>query len=364
MTDPDTSTEESGRLAGSPQQLIREIEEAATVDELRMLHLRVQELVALLLGTGEKIQDLIRLIAYLNDQVLLRLIRLVRADRYADLDNRFAFVVLGSQGRGEQTLTTDQDTALIYADDLTAGEIQRLAEFCCEVTDSFVAIGIPHCPGGTMAANEFWRRSSAGWFREMDDWFSCATLENIINVAMFSDMRTLYGDPALERGIKQHIAAHLGHNEFFLMKMAANVHRIPIPLGWRGRIKTEKRGERQGQLDIKRGGIFTITEGVKVLALESRILDGGTLERIARLVEAKVLNQSEADDLRAAFDQLIALRLRFQVESIREGKQPDNHISLDRLNRVETGRLRLALEEVRSFQRLLKRRFRLGLITG
>jgi CBS domain-containing protein len=214
-----------------------------------------------------------------------------------------------------------------------------------------------------MAANEFWRRSSAGWLREVDDWFSCATLENIINVAMFSDMRTLYGDPALEREIKQHIAAHLGHNEFFLMKMAANVHRIPIPLGWRGRIKTE-RGERQGQLDIKRGGIFTITEGIKVLALESRILDGGTLDRIARLVEAKVLSQAEADDLRAAFDQLIALRLRFQVESLREGKQPDNHISPDRLNRVETEQLRLALEEVRSFQRLLKRRFQLGLIVG
>lgn len=361
MADMDVSTDTDGLPA---QLLVREIEGASTIDELRMLHGRVQELVSLLLGAGVIIQELIRLIAYLNDQVLLRLIGIVRAGRYDDLNGRFAFVVLGSQGRGEQTLTTDQDSALIHGDDLTAGEIRRLSEFCRDVIDSFVAIGIPYCPGDTMASNEFWRRSSSGWRQEVDNWFSCATLDNIINVAMFSDMRTLYGDPALERDIKRHIAAHLGHNDLFLMKMAANVHRIPVPLGWRGRIKAEGRGERQGQLDIKRGGIFTITEGIKVLALEAKILDGGTLERIARLVEAGVLSMVEAENLREAFDQLIALRLRFQVESLREGKPPGNHIPLDRLNGVETERLRLALEEVRSFQRLLKRRFQLGLITG
>lgn len=166
----------AGRLAGiitdsdifrllkqSPLLLVKEIEEAVTINELRMLHRRVQSLVAHLLGTGVNIQELIRLIASLNDQLLLRLIQLVRTDRYTDLSGRFAFVVLGSQGRGEQTLTTDQDTALIYADDLSAVEVKRLAGFCRDIIDAFVAIGIPHCPGETMAANEFWRRSSSGW---------------------------------------------------------------------------------------------------------------------------------------------------------------------------------------------------------
>ncbi len=365
--------DEAGHLAGiitesdicrlreqSPQHLIREIEEAATIDELRMLHHRVQDLVAHLLATGVNIQELIRLIARLNDRILLRLIQVVRAGRYADLSDCFAFVVLGSQGRGEQTLTTDQDTALIHADGLTVAEVAQLAAFCRDVIDAFVAIGIPYCPGATMASNESWRRSSDGWRREVDQWFSVASLENIINVAMFCDMRTLYGDPAFELEVKQHIASHLGRNELFLMKMAANVHRIRIPLDWTGRIKTETGDGHQELLDIKRGGIFTITEGIKVLALESKILDGGTLERIARLVEAGTLNRVEADNLRAAFDQLILLRLRFQVESLREGKTPNNTISLDRLNRMETGGLKLALEEVRSFKRLLQRRFLLG----
>jgi len=344
----------------SPQHLAMEIERAATIDELRALHIRVQDLVAQLLETGVNIQAMVRLIAGLNDRVLLRLIHVVRDSRYVCLDNRFAFIVLGSQGRSEQTLTTDQDTAIIYADDLSAAEVSLLGEFCRKVIDSLVTIGIPYCPGDTMATNEFWRRSISGWRGEIDRWLSSINLENIINIAMFCDMRTLYGDPELERAVKSHIATNLGHNELFLMKMAANVHRIRIPLCWGGRIRTETIGDLHGQLDIKRGGIFTITEGVKVLALESKILEGGTLKRIAALVEAGVLNRVEAENLCAAFDQLISLRLRFQVESISGGQAPSNNIVPDRLNRMELGKLRLALEEVCSFQGFLKRRYQLG----
>ena len=346
----------------TPRQLIRSMEEANDAEALKIIHQRVQELVIQLVAGGVPVQELIRLIGRLNDQILLRVIQIVRAEHYAGLSDRFAFVVLGSQGRGKQTLTTDQDTALIYADDLTAAELKHLAGFCRDVIDMFVAIGIPYCPGDTMASNEFWRRSSSDWRREIDGWFATITLDNIINVAMFSDMRTLYGDPVLEREIKAHIASRLGHNELFLMKMAANVHRISIPLGWSGRIKTEFEGKRRGQLDIKRGGIFTITEGVKVLALEAKLLDGGTPQRIDGLVTAGVLTGMEAENLRAAFDQLIAFRLRFQVESLKAGNPLENYITPDRLNRMEKGRLRLALEEVRFFQRLLKRRYQLGLI--
>jgi len=344
-----------------PQQLIRSIEEASDAEALKIIHQRVQQLAIQLVDSNMPVQDLIRLIGRLNDRILLRVLQMVHV-RYPELSGRFAFVVLGSQGRGEQTLTTDQDTALIHAENLTVAELQHLAGFCREVIDTAVTIGIPYCPGDTMASNEFWRRSSSDWRREIDGWFSTITLDNIINVAMFSDMRTLYGDQALEQEIKAHIASCLGQNELFLMKMAANVNRISIPLGWSGRIKTETCGKLQGQLDIKRGGIFTITEGVKVLALEAKILDGGTLQRIDGLVEAGVLSGMEAENLRAAFDQLIAFRLRFQVAALREGNPPDNYIIPELLNRMDKGKLRLALEEVRFFQALLKRHYQLELM--
>ena len=89
--------------------MLYEIEEAESIDDLRRLHEQVQELVIHLLGTGVRTADMVRLISHLNDRVLVRLMNILRATRYADLPEGFAFAVLGSEGRGEQTLTTDQD---------------------------------------------------------------------------------------------------------------------------------------------------------------------------------------------------------------------------------------------------------------
>jgi len=113
----------------SPQRLIRRIEEARDVEALKGLHKQVQELVLHLVGTGVRVKELVRLIAHLNDQILVRLIDLMLAGDFPDLEGRFSFLVLGSEGRGEQTLTTDQDNAIVYADDLTLLEIQRVIEF-------------------------------------------------------------------------------------------------------------------------------------------------------------------------------------------------------------------------------------------
>jgi CBS domain-containing protein len=180
---------------------------------------------------------------------------------------------------------------------------------------------------------------------------------------MFFDIRTLHGDPAFEQSLKDHIAGHLNKDAVFLAHTAMNVLRFKTPLGWFGRIKTEKKGEYRGKVDIKKAGIFAVTEGIKVLALEAGILDGGTRERLQGLLEAKILAPGQAQDLEASFDFLVFLRLRCQVRAIREEREPNNHVSLDHLNRMEKGRLKLALKEVRSFQNFLQRHFRLDLFS-
>lgn len=365
-------TNSAGELAGiitdsdilrvqtrSPQQLMREIEEAVTLEELKGLHQRVQGLVRHLLGTGVHIRDMVRLIAHLNDRIVIRLIDLLRAERWAGLTEKFAFVVLGSEGRSEQTLTTDQDNALVYADDLTAEEVRQLEEFSTVLIDSLIAIGVPSCPGGIMAKNAPWRRSLQQWRTVLDQWFGTPTPDNILNVSMFSDLRMLSGDPALEQALKEHVAGRLQGNELYLGHMTANLLRFAVPLGWFGRIKTEK-GEHAGRIDLKKAGIFAITEGVKILALGHGVQETGTAVRLERLTERGVFNQKEADDLIASFYALVRFRLRTQVDAISSGRQPDNRITLAELNRMERERLKAALEGVRSFQESLGRRYRLG----
>jgi CBS domain-containing protein len=109
----------------SPQQLVLAIENARDFQELKGVYARIQNLVLHLSGTGTNTRDVVRMIAHLNDQILLRLIALMRQDRFSDLPERFAFVVLGSEGRGEQTLLTDQDNAIIYGDQLGPGRSSR-----------------------------------------------------------------------------------------------------------------------------------------------------------------------------------------------------------------------------------------------
>ena len=347
----------------SPQKMLRDIEEAGSIADLTTLHRQIQGLVLHLVGTGTSTRNLVRMIAHLNDRLLIRLIEILRAEKFPELTERFAFVVLGSEGRREQTLSTDQDNAIIYADDLSPAEVAQVEAFSQVLIDALIEIGVPPCPGGIMAKNEFWRRSLSEWFKVVDHWLSTPTPENILNGSMFFDIRTLHGDPSFERSLKEHIARHLNKDAVFLAHTAVNVLRFKTPLGWFGRIKTEKKGEHYGKVDIKKAGIFAVTEGIKVLALEAGILDGGTRERLQGLLEAKVLAPEQAQDLEVSFDFLVFLRLRCQVRYIREGSEPSNYVSMDHLNRMEKGRLKLALKEVRSFQTFLQRHFQLDLIS-
>lgn len=365
-------TDDAGQLAGiitdsdilrvqsrSPQQLLRQIDEAQGVDELKQLHQRVQGLIEHLVGTGVPIRELVRFIALLNDRILVRLIELVRSQGFQNLTDRFAFLVLGSEGRGEQTLTTDQDNALVYADDLAPAEISRLEEFSKALIDGVIAIGIPPCPGGIMASTPQWRHSLKDWRGLLNSWFGTPTPENILKISMFSDMRTLYGDPTLEQHLREHVSGRLVGDEAFLGHMTGNLLHFAVPLGWFGRIKTET-GEHKGRLDLKKAGIFAVTEGAKILSLSTGLQERNTRERLEALQKAGVLSDSEAGDVTAVYDTLVHFRLRTQVEALREGREPDNRIALQGLNRMEQGRLRVALEGVRSFQGFLQRRFRLG----
>jgi CBS domain-containing protein len=213
-----------------------------------------------------------------------------------------------------------------------------------------------------MAKNAFWRRSFSGWCDALDDWLSAPLPDNILNSGMFFDLRTVYGDRNLEKALKQRLAEHFNKGSMFLTHSAANVNRFKPPLGLFGGIKAEHGEEHKGQVEIKKAGIFAITEGVKALAMEAGIMNGGTRERIQSLVDKGVLKRKFADDLDASYNFLVYLRLRCQVNEIRAGREPSNYITLSKLNHMEKGRLKLSFEEVNEFHEFLRVHFRVHLL--
>lgn len=348
--------------AHSPHQLVLDIEQARSVDDLKALHARIQALVVHLSGTGMGIRDLTRLIAHLNDQIVLRLIALLRAGRFADLPDGFAFLVLGSEGRGEQTLATDQDNAIVYDDALDTAAVARIEAFAQALIDDLVAIGIPPCPGGIMASNPEWRRSLSQWHARLEHWMATPTPDNILACSTFVDLRTLYGDPSFERRLKERIYGTAREQRLYLMRMVENGLRFAPPLGWFGKIKGERDGAHEGELDLKKAGIFAITDGIKALAIEGGLLDGSTAQRLDALRAAGTLKGVEAENVEESFAFLVQMRLRAQVEALRAGRAPDNYLALDQLNAMEQGRLRIALTSVEKFQGFIKHHFGLHLM--
>ncbi len=346
----------------SPQKLVRDIDQATTLEELKSYHGQIQGLVIHLVGTGVPPRELVKMIALLNDQLLLRLISLLRAQQFSHLTDKFSFVVLGSEGRREQTLTTDQDNAIVYADDLSDDEISVVKAFAEKLIDSLIEIGVPACPGGIMAKNAFWRRSFSEWKDVLDAWLTKPLAENILNASMFFDLRTIYGDPELGRGLKEHMVEHLKHEKVFLAHSAANVNRFKPPLSVFRGIKAEHKEKHRGQIDVKKAGIFAITEGIKALAMEAGIMECGTRARGVILNDMNVLQQKFAGNLDATYDFLVFLRLRCQVESIKAGETPGNFITLAKLNHMEKGRLKIAFDEINEFHELLRVHFRVHLL--
>ena len=213
-----------------------------------------------------------------------------------------------------------------------------------------------------MAKNDFWRRRLSDWKDAVDGWIAAPSGENILNFSMFSDMRTLCGDCTLAEQLSAHIIQRAEENTIFLARMAANVCRFVPPLGIFGGIKTEPRGEHAGKLDLKKAGIFALTEGVKTLALSIGVLGGSTHDKLLILQNRGVLSKVQVNDIEASFNLLTFLRLRGQVDAAAAGREVTNYISPGSLDRVEKGRLKLALDVVHSFEGMLNQHFQLDML--
>jgi CBS domain-containing protein len=346
----------------SPQRLLQAIDEAESIAALKKIHTESEQLVVFLSRNGVRTKELVRLISLLNDQVTGKLIGLLRQGRFESMGEQSAFLVLGSEGRQEQTLKTDQDNAMIISDAASAEEIKDIEDFSQVLIDSLIEIGVPECPGGIMARNEFWRRNLSDWKSAIDHWVGTPSGQNILNFSMFSDMRVLCGDSSLETQLKEYIIQVAEENSIFLARMAKNVCRFPPPLGFFGQIKTESSGPHSGQLDLKKAGIFALTEGIKILALSAGMMGGSTHDRLTLLAEKEIISKEQLNDIEASFNLLTFLRLRGQVNSASAGKEITNYIAISSLDRVEKGRLKLALEVVKSFQGMLSQHFQLDLM--
>jgi len=349
--------------AKTPLYTTREIEAAQSIDVLRTINLRMREIVSFAHRAGADIKALAQLISHLNDTFTLRVIELLKTGEGIALPEGAAYLALGSEGRSEQTLRTDQDSAIVYRDDLGAGEHAAIERFSARLVAALEAVGVPPCPGATMISNPAWRNGLTAWKRRLDQWFSVPKPESMVDFGMFQDFRTLYGDPELEGQLRDHLHASVRRHTLFLPYMARHIVRFPPPLRLFGRFRVERHGKHRGAIDLKKAGIFAITEGASLLGLEAGFSGGSTWDKLDRLRDTGGLAETSYNTLYAAFSNLSRLRLQQQLLDLGEGRDPSNYADPMLLSRRDQDRLREALRGVNHLLRLVRERYRLDLIS-
>ena len=347
----------------SPLYLTREIETANSFADLQAINRRIIDMVRSAMAAGADTRSLVHLIAHFNDGFTERIISLMTTKEGLTLPARAAFLALGSEGRGEQTLRTDQDSAMVYADDMSPGELEACARFSDRLVDILEFVGIPKCPGNTMASNPEWRHSLSEWKEILEQWISVPKGEYMVNFGMFQDFRTLHGDPSLEAQLHEFIYATTQRNRLFFPYVAKNIVRFPAPLGMFGRIKVETTGKHRGKVDLKKAGIFAITEGASLLALENNVDAGTTWDKLEKLAQLSVLSTRDSETISDAFSQLVNFRLQRQLTALAAGNKPDNAIDPQRLPEKSRKDLREALRGVNLLLRIIREHFRLDQIS-
>ncbi|WP_305046287.1 putative nucleotidyltransferase substrate binding domain-containing protein [Geoalkalibacter sp.] len=367
--------DEQGRLHGvvtdtdflslqtrSPLYLTREIEFARSIKQLRAINEQITETISRASRSIADTPSLVQLISHFNDAFTLRVIALMESDEGIVLPAGAAYLALGSEGRGEQTLRTDQDSAMIYADDLGESALRSLERFAQRLVDALEEVGVPRCPGNTLASNPEWRCSLSTWKERLSLWISVPKPEHLVNFSMFQDFRTLHGDASLESRLHEHVQSCIQRNTLYLPYMARHVEGFRARIGMFGRILVERRGEGRGKVDIKKNGIFALTQGVSLLALELGIHSGTTWDKIDQLHKHGILSADDVETLDESFSYLMRLRISMQLHALAAGTTPTNYIDPLLMSTKERERLRSALKGVNSLMKILRVRYKLDSI--
>ncbi|WP_296223854.1 DUF294 nucleotidyltransferase-like domain-containing protein [Ralstonia sp. UBA689] len=339
-------------LANHSYLLTVQINLAQDLDALAQVASQITRMVSLLLRGGSRVDHIANLVREINARLFERAWQMIAPP---ELVANSCLFVMGSEGRGEQLLKTDQDNGLVLRDGFVPPP--DLPRIVAHFSDALAAFGYPPCPGGIMLSRPEWCLSASDFARRIREWLILPSPEGLMHLAIFFDAHAVCGDASLLKQLRRTLLDLTLDNDAVLGRFAAAIEAFGHASGWRDRLFGL--GEADPVLDVKKEGIFPIVHGVRSLALAHHVLDEtGTVPRLDALVRAQALDAQMAAELRESLHFLMALRLKAGLAEI-DAHQPlscDVHVS--RLSSLERDLLKDALGAVKRFKALLRQRWR------
>ena len=304
-----------------------------------------------LISQGVQSRQLTGLISYLNDLVCEKLIDFSAQKHDIDMKS-FAWIALGSEGRSEQTIATDQDNALVYAGPPDKDVQAKFLTFAKEVNLGLDACGYPLCKGNVMASNPDICLSESQWVTKFDHWIYRGSPEDLLNASIYFDFRFIAGNPDLLVRMKQVILKNIPGMERFMKQIAANSLRMKVPISWHGGIDTTKLDGKEC-IDLKINGTAIFVDTARVYSLDHAIEVTNTRERLIAVGKALKVSENIYMGWVTAFEYLQMLRLSVQMNGQSIGGN-FNAVELSTLNEIDRKILKESLRIARSFQNRLE----------
>lgn len=346
------------------RQLLQRVAVSADYQELAGIHRQLNELEITRFEAVPSVPALHYACTRYRNLLAARTMALVEAEMIASgagpAPVPYALLSMGSDGRYEQTLITDQDYLLVYADGGAAAADSYFASFSAQLVDRLAAVGFKKCSGEIMPSNPTWRGSLRQWKHrilaivcyEYDEY-----AKNLMDLIVLSDARFVAGERPLAEALIVVIRDFERSYFQVIYGMAKAATEMKVGLRWFGGLCTEKKGAHQGEMNIKLLGWAALVMNVRILAVNHNILETSTLQRINRLEEAHSFSAAFASGLRSAYLLLTRLRIQLQIRELRGLQEDSYYLQPQTLSPREQEELRQALRRIEELQRIIHTNF-------
>lgn len=343
-------------LRVNPIYLTADFSRRTSREELRDAYREACAVIARFLDRSGDFAEAAQMMTIAADSIARRLLELAE-EQFGAPPVPYAFVVLGSQGRREMGLSSDQDNAMVLSNDYNPNQhgeyFANLARWVCE---GLAEAGQAWCPGDMMATNPLWRQTAREWEDTFHSWITAPDADALLHAQTFFDFRPVYGDTALAGEVHRTAVRMGGESKRLHAHLASLAARREPPLTFFKGLVVERSGDYARTLNIKTGGTYSIVQMARLYAIASGVDAVDTATRLELSAGAGVSKEG-ARDLADAFYFLRTLTLRHQARKLRHGEQPDYHVDPKRLSKMDREHLRDSFQVIKRMQSALGNKY-------
>lgn len=349
--------------ANNPGVLLKETKRATRSKELKLVREKLNDLIQNSLDKNIPIQHISNLVGEINIAITKRAIELAIEKMDEQPPTRFAWLNIGSQGRKEQLLMTDQDNALIF-DDVEENRYDNVKKYFVElaekVTKTLNKIGYELCPAEMMASNPMWCKSVTDWNKQYNSWINKPGEKGILMCSIFFDYDFIFGDENLVNQITENIFANIHNNQLFYAYLGTDALKNPPPLGFFRQFLVEDDGEHKDTFDIKSRALMPLIDAARLLILSQDVKGiNNTYQRYKKMAELEPQNADLFESCADAFSTLSHFRTEEGLANNSNGR----YLNLNELSKSDKVKLKNAFQPIRDIQDAIKNRFQLTYFT-